>query len=194
VIDTVGQTIAHSVETILSGLPNVKRKEMAPIKLLVLERTDWKQVRADPAAFARKRGLSVGAAEDRLRGVAEQTLALFERTGVSAEPWSGYLAENDAKVIVGTCGFKAPPDNEGVVEIAYFTFSGFEGNGYASAMAIGLVDRARGEAGVRRLRAHTLPERNASTRILEKAGFALAGEVVDPEDGPVWRWERLPPD
>ena len=40
------------------------------------------------------------------------------------------------------------------------------------------------------VRAHTLAERNASTRVLEKCGFGLVGEVVDPEDGPVWRWER----
>jgi hypothetical protein len=36
------------------------------------------------------------------------------------------------------------------------------------------------------------PERNASVRILEKLGFAHLGQVVDPEDGPVWRWERAP--
>jgi GNAT superfamily N-acetyltransferase len=97
----------------------------------------------------------------------------------------------DTEVIVGTCGFKAPPDDDGVVEIAYFTFPDFEGRGCGSAMAIGLVERARRAVGVRRLRAHTLPERNASTRILEKAGFDFLGEVIDPEDGPVWRWERM---
>ena len=39
-------------------------------------------------------------------------------------------------------------------------------------------------------RLHTLPEPNASTRILEKTGFKRAGETIDPESGPVWRWER----
>lgn len=94
--------------------------------------------------------------------------------------------------IVGTCGFKAPPDADGVVEIAYFTFPAFEGQGYASAMAEGLMHHAAGAAAVRRVRAHTLPEGNASTRILEKLGFELIGQVIDPEDGPVWRWEREP--
>lgn len=92
--------------------------------------------------------------------------------------------------IVGTAGFKAPPDAEGVVEIAYFTFPGFEGLGIASAMAAGLVERAGNGLGVRRLRAHTLPEKNASTRILEKVGFRWLEEVMDPEDGRIWRWER----
>ena len=35
-----------------------------------------------------------------------------------------------------------------------------------------------------------LPEATASTRVLRKCGFVHIGEVVDPEDGPVWRWER----
>jgi hypothetical protein len=30
----------------------------------------------------------------------------------------------------------------------------------------------------------------ASSRLLAKLGFSFLGEVVDPEDGPVWRWER----
>jgi hypothetical protein len=49
-------------------------------------------------------------------------------------------------VVVGTCGYKGPPDADGAVEIAY----------------------------------------------VEKLGFAHLGQVVDPEDGPVWRWERAP--
>jgi hypothetical protein len=43
---------------------------------------------------------------------------------------------------------------------------------------------------VRTVIAHTLPEENASTRALRGNGFAHAGEVIDPEDGRVWRWER----
>jgi hypothetical protein len=62
----------------------------------------------------------------------------------------------------------------------------------ASAMAAGLVERARSAVGVRRLRAYTLPEKNASTRVLEKIGFRWLGDAIHPEDGPVWRWERDP--
>jgi RimJ/RimL family protein N-acetyltransferase len=46
----------------------------------------------------------------------------------------------------------------------------------------------------RTIRAHTMPEQNASTRVLEKCGFRWLGEVVDPEDGAVWRWEYCPTD
>jgi GNAT acetyltransferase-like protein len=175
-----------------SGLP-VWKDCMATINLLALDQTDWERVAEDPAIFAGQHKVTLGAEADLLRAVAKQTLILFGRTGVTTQPWSGYLALDRARdIIVGTCGFKAPPDTEGVVEIAYFTFPGSEGLGVASAMAAGLVDRATRAVGVRRLRAHTLPERNASTRILEKTGFRLLGEAIDPEDGQVWRWERDP--
>ncbi len=38
--------------------------------------------------------------------------------------------------------------------------------------------------------AHTCPEPNASTRVLTKCGFRRVGEVMDPDDGLVWRWEK----
>ena len=40
--------------------------------------------------------------------------------------------------------------------------------------------------------AHTAPTANASTRVLAKCGFEFRGDVVDPDDGLVWRWERSP--
>ncbi len=93
---------------------------------------------------------------------------------VAEDPWVfGFaIVHRDEGLVVGNVGFKGPPDDHGVVEIAY---------GIAFAFA---DDR------VRLVRAHTLPTRNASTRVLEKCGFLQTGEVEDPEDGPVWRWER----
>ena len=37
--------------------------------------------------------------------------------------------------------------------------------------------------------AQTLPEKNASTRILGKLEFTLVMEINSPEDGKVWEWE-----
>jgi ribosomal-protein-alanine N-acetyltransferase len=51
------------------------------------------------------------------------------------------------------------------------------------------VDFALASGQVQLVRAHTLPEVNASTRVLLKCGFRHVGTVVDPDDGPVWRWE-----
>lgn len=38
--------------------------------------------------------------------------------------------------------------------------------------------------------AHTLAQENASNALLRRLGFRFAGEVSDPEEGIVWRWER----
>jgi [ribosomal protein S5]-alanine N-acetyltransferase len=104
--------------------------------------------------------------------------------------WGGYfVVDPGTREVVGTCAFKTPPIEDGTVEIAYFTYPGFEGRGYATGMARKLIELASGSAAVRRVVAHTLPETNASTRVLEKAGMNFVGEVIDPEDGRVWRWQ-----
>jgi RimJ/RimL family protein N-acetyltransferase len=55
-------------------------------------------------------------------------------------------------------------------------------------MAAVLLERALRSGIVREVVAHTLPVRNASTRVLEKVGLQRAGEAHDPEVGKVWRW------
>ena len=55
---------------------------------------------------------------------------------------------------------------------------------------MGGVDRAIAAPEAHRIRAHTLPEPNASTRILEKLGFVKCGDAIDPDAGLVLRWER----
>jgi len=41
------------------------------------------------------------------------------------------------------------------------------------------------------IRSHTYGADNASARVLTKCGFKEVGQVMDPEDGMVWRWERV---
>lgn len=123
-------------------------------------------------------------ARDRLR----QTLDYEDRVTCDP-PWRGYFAvDEESGTVVGSCGFKGNPSAEGTVEIAYGTFASYEGCGYATAMAGALVKIARGDPYVRGVIAHTLPERNASCRVLEKTGFRRAGEIHDPDDGAVWQW------
>jgi len=115
------------------------------------------------------------------------------RTATVADVWMhgfGVLHVATGEVI-GAGGFKGPPGADGAVEIAYGIAPEYQGKGYATEVAAGLVDFAMKGGQVRIARAHTLPEKNASTRVLGKCGFGFAGEVVDPEDGPVWRWEKV---
>jgi RimJ/RimL family protein N-acetyltransferase len=128
------------------------------------------------------------AAAGTLRDVAGAYVSLYAATQAVA-PWIGYLAKPDGQThVVGTCGFK-DKFAQGPVEIAYFTFPGWEGKGFATAMATGLIDIARRTEPARPVFAHTLDLEGASTRILRKLGFACQGAVQDPEDGKVWRWQ-----
>ena len=99
------------------------------------------------------------------------------------------MVERESGQTVGGCGFKGPP-TDGVVEIAYAIEPEHQGQGFATQAAAALYAYASCQAEVCIVRAHTLPEENASTRVLTKCGFEKVGEVVDPEDGPVWRWEK----
>ena len=133
-------------------------------------------------------GASIDCNEDVLGPVLDQTESLLLIKPRPLE-WGCYLTvDEELRQLIGTCGYKDKPDTDGAVEIAYFTFPAFEGRGYGTGMAAALVARA----GARRVIAHTLPVRNASCRILEKSGFTFAGQVEDPEDGLVWRWEVEP--
>jgi RimJ/RimL family protein N-acetyltransferase len=122
--------------------------------------------------------------------VSEEWLARLEEPG--AEPWMlGFaLVERASGAEVGSSGFKAPPA-DGMVELAYGVAKEFRGRGYATEAAAALVQFAADSGAVSVVRAHTLVGPNASTRVLQKCGFRLLGEVIDPEDGPVWRWERV---
>ncbi|MBA4137849.1 MAG: N-acetyltransferase [Opitutus sp.] len=105
-------------------------------------------------------------------------------------PWIGYVAVEHG-VPVGTCAFKSPP-HDGSVEIAYFTFPEHEGRGVATRMAQQLLTRAHATDPRVQVTAQTLPEENASTRILRKLNFVHVRNVQHPEDGLVWEWEPRP--
>jgi RimJ/RimL family protein N-acetyltransferase len=141
---------------------------------------------ADPARLAVQLAPAFGGDPGPARELLQQTLDLLTREA-RPDPWGSYLAEQDGAT-VGTCAFKSAPDAAGAVEIAYMTFPAFERRGHATAMAAALVEVAQ-DGGAATAIAHTLPEENASNRALRRNGFAFAGEVMDPEDGLIWRWE-----
>ncbi|MET0281789.1 MAG: GNAT family N-acetyltransferase, partial [Steroidobacteraceae bacterium] len=104
-----------------------------------------------------------------------------------APPWVSYIAMVGGEP-AGTCGFKSAPDAESV-EIAYYTFPGFEGRGVATEMTAQLLALA-GHAHPGAIAvAQTLVERNASHRVLEKLGFDCIGTIGNADDV-VLEWQR----
>jgi RimJ/RimL family protein N-acetyltransferase len=142
---------------------------------------------AEPEEFAAQFGLRL---HDVAQSVGQASYDFLKSFPYETRPrFLGYLVvEGESQQLAGTCSFKGPPDENGAVEIAYFTFPGFAGRGIATEMARFLVERAREDEKVRTVVAHTAPEHSASTRVLEKIGMTFAGEAE--EDGErVWRWQ-----
>jgi RimJ/RimL family protein N-acetyltransferase len=98
-----------------------------------------------------------------------------------------FFVVGDPPELVGWGGFKGSPV-DGVVELGYEIAESRAGRGLATAATRAMVEEAFADEGVRMVIAHTLPEPNASNRVLEKAGFRFARETE--EDGEtVWRFE-----
>ncbi len=114
-------------------------------------------------------------------------------------PYLGTIAILDGQ-IAGSGGFTSAPV-DGEVEIGYGVAPEVEGKGVATGIAVELCCLAKGYGAVTVV-ACTLPEGIASQRVLEKAGFLRAGDVVRMENlgppsdpGPevettVWRFVR----
>lgn len=156
---------------------------------LVLRRPDLETLDAAVAGDeALSRALGVEVAE----GWAVFTQALSAvRDRRAADPGGGHWGTrlfllDDPPTLVGWGGFKGPPA-DGVVELGYSIAPAFRERGLATEATRRMLDEAFAAEGVTAVIAHTLPERNASTRVLEKAGFAHDGDAVE-GDRAVWRW------
>jgi len=101
-------------------------------------------------------------------------------------PWVGYFVVREHSV-VGCCGFTGQPKN-GRVEIAYWTFKQFEGQGIASFSCKELISISKQTDPTISVTAKTAPEYNASTKILQNNGFILSEIVQDEEIGNAWLW------
>ena len=85
--------------------------------------------------------------------------------------------------LVGTAGYKGPPDEAGTVEIGYSVIEAAQRRGYGSGAVNLLVARAFRDPRIVAVRAETLPQLVASQAVLKRCGFAFVGERHDPEDG-----------
>ncbi|MDB5471217.1 MAG: hypothetical protein JWR84_2777 [Caulobacter sp.] len=90
--------------------------------------------------------------------------------------------------LAGICGYKGPPDTEGVVEIGYSVIEPMQRRGLGTRAARLLVERAFRDPRINSVAAETLPPLIASQTVLLRCGFALAERKIDPEEGEVWRY------
>lgn len=101
------------------------------------------------------------------------------------EPGFGSWYVIGAGRLVGSAGYKGPPDGNSTVELGYAIIEAEHRRGYASGAVNLLVARAFRDPRVVAVRAETLPELIASQAVLKRCGFALVGQRRDPEDGDI---------
>lgn len=96
--------------------------------------------------------------------------------------WAMYyvLERGESDVVVGTVGYKGPPDDAGTVEIGYGILEQYRGRGYATEAARALIDQAFADARVRRVIAETYPHLTASIAVMQKSGLTFLGEGSEP--------------
>jgi RimJ/RimL family protein N-acetyltransferase len=159
---------------------------MGVLEFMPATRKVLRLLATEPADFAAQHGIRL---HEVSQTVAQDSLAFMKTFPLETSPdWFGHLViEGESQQMVGICSLKGPPV-EGTVEMACFTFPGFEGRGMGTAMARFTLNRAIVLQDVRRVTAHTAPGHNASTRILEKIGMRFVCEEM--EDGvTVWLWQ-----
>ncbi|RBP39658.1 acetyltransferase (GNAT) family protein [Roseimicrobium gellanilyticum] len=161
------------------------------IELVPLEPAHLLALMESEAAYEKVTGLRVAAG---LQDFFEQVPSSYLEDVKSAsgpDVWRfGFVVMIPAENYwAGCASYKGPPDAHGMVEIAYAIAPSWEGHGLATQAAAFLTEQAFRDARVKIIRAHTLPEKNASGRVLEKCGFTFVGEAMEPEDRLVWRWE-----
>ena len=122
-------------------------------------------------------------------GALQYTLNLMQSEQIW-HPWLSYLFICRAdRALVGLGGFKSVPDANQTVEIGYSVAPRYQNRGVATAAARQMIEIAFASGLVNCVCAHTLAEIGPSTRVLGKSGMTQVAEVIDPDDGKLWRWE-----
>ncbi len=107
--------------------------------------------------------------------------------------WTYFPIWLPGEVLVGSCGFKGPPDSNGMVEIGYETAREYRGRGMASNMAYLLVEHAWTDDQVTSIQAHTIARENPSTSILRRLGFRQSTILIGSGQGDIWQWTLKKP-
>ncbi|MFN0159060.1 MAG: GNAT family N-acetyltransferase [Bacteroidota bacterium] len=113
----------------------------------------------------------------------------FLKKNPTALGWWTYLfIHRQDNMLIGLGGFKGAANEVGMVEIGYAIATSYQKRGLATEAAHGMIEYAFSHPHVTRVDAHTLAEKNASTRVLEKSRLKYIAAINDPNDGNIWGW------
>lgn len=100
--------------------------------------------------------------------------------------WFYFVLRRDdegTRTLIGSAGFKGPPDTDGMVEIGYGLLPEFHLQGYASEASNALVRFAFADSRVQRVIAETLPELIGSMGVMRRCGMRQLDETPNEPGG-----------
>lgn len=163
-----------------------RRLQLHPCNLELLE-----SAIASDNQFAEKSGFVITEGWSEFKDFAlPYVISQISENPNSAAWWTYFPVLKEGNILIGSCGFKGSPDENGQVEIGYEVATKYRSQGIATEIAEALVKHAFSHPSVNRVLAHTLPEENASVQILRKLGFSFQAQIHDADDGLIWRWEK----
>lgn len=107
-------------------------------------------------------------------------LPVGEGGGGRGDGGQGVEGDIGNRLVIGTCGFRGMPSDDGTVETGYSVLEEHQGKGYGTELLRALVDWAFADPRVTRIVGETFPDMTPSRRVLEKNGFTLRGEAAEP--------------
>ncbi|MGB3467065.1 MAG: GNAT family N-acetyltransferase [Cyclobacteriaceae bacterium] len=92
-----------------------------------------------------------------------------------------YAIISDAKDFIGTCALVTGKNQ--IPEIGYRLCQAHWGQGYATEITKGLINYCKASLGIHQFEAYCYASNKSSLRVLEKCGFQLEEEFINPDNG-----------
>ena len=89
--------------------------------------------------------------------------------------WFVMLTAEHQHTLIGSAGYKGPPDERSAVEVGYGILPEFQCHGYATEATKALISRSNARDDVSIVAAETLPELKPSIKVMNKCGMSFVG-------------------
>lgn len=93
--------------------------------------------------------------------------------------WEGLIIDSETATVIGDIGYKRGPNDKGEIDLGYSILPDYQGRGFATEAAAGMVAWGLKQPGVEKIIATCSPENKASIRVLQKAGLQQVREDPD---------------
>jgi ribosomal-protein-alanine N-acetyltransferase len=116
---------------------------------------------------------------EELKEVAPYFIKILTESADMAGRLCWFTVEKDQDIVIGSIGFKAMPDKNGIVEIGFGIDPAFRQKGYATEAVKALTGWALSQNDIQKVIAECELDNKPSVRVLEKAGMQRIGVEKD---------------